>query len=628
MLSVISSGLDAVDRQWCAALPERELRELPKDGKTKAYEEFAKLFSLGLATTEKVNPLTETVSQKMQEDVSKGLDLLWQADQSVLKGFADFIPTIEKLAPLWAKRLSNGGRVFLNGSGSSGRLGLGLAARCQRVSKKFGEQVVGVMAGGDSAMIRAKEGYEDSEKEGEECLQGYKLTGNDISIQVSASGSAFFNVGCGRFAADQGADVYYFYNSKDILPRTQQLFQRDHNPVTPLLVDIGPQAITGSTRLQSATVAELCLGALLISALLHAEGREEEAKRYPQLLLEMTQKGNERIRKELPKIALFAQKEAELFLSPAANFFLPKDRAESAYITILAEKETLRIGEIDMTEINPTFQINPIRRASEAGKKRGEYQAYLVGESDNNEAWKHLVGRPVAEKDLTDTNEFLIAADAPGVYSYENRPKGKGNFVIGLSKRGTGLVADMLGKVLDQEGDTGMIVVSKDKSAAEVDPKTLLLNLDELPDDGYGLVEDLVMKQALNLISNSAMILVGKVRGNLMIDMRAANQKLIDRAMRIITEIWKQYKQKELPISEDELYYTVIRVEELKKKFDDRFIYTPSVVRTVLAMLHLEKKPTPQEFLEVIDFLAERREQLEFLTALEPFSLQLIDRKA
>lgn len=619
MLNAVIQGFGD-KAQWIHALLPVELRQLPKDCKT--YEEFAPLFLLEATTTEQINPLTKNLSQAVSEDICKGLEQLWEADQAVLSGFDQFIPTIEELAPKWAEKLLDDGRIVLNGSGSSGRLSLGLAARCQEVSKRFGKQIIGVMAGGDSAMIRAKEGYEDSEAEGEKCLQFLGMTKKDISIQVSASGSAFFNRGCANQAANQGSQVYYFYNSKDIPQRTEQLFKRGNNPVNRLLLDIGPQSIAGSTRLQSASIAELALGCLLITALLYAEGKVEEARAYPKALAAKMAEANQRIKEQLTNIATFAKKEADLFLSQEANFYRQKDESAKGYVTVLGEKGTLRLGMTDMTEINPTFQINPIRRKSEEGKKRGEYRAYLAGEEDNRAAWDTLVGRSVAEQDRADTDEFLVASGAQGNFSYESRPKGKGNLVIGLSSTGTGAVVDMLKEV--KEGDKGLIVVSKDKVQLPEDPKMLTLKLDELPSDDYGQVEALTWKQVLNMISNTAMVLVGKVRGNWMTDMRAANQKLVGRAMRNVMGIWEEETKREMPITEEELYYYVLRVEELKKKFDTQNIYTPSVVRIILAMLFLEKKPVPQDFVEVLAFLAERQEQLSFLT---PSSLQSVIQK-
>jgi hypothetical protein len=319
------------------------------------------------------------------------------------------------------------------------------------------------------------------------------------------------------------------------------------------------------------------------------------------------------IEKQLSTIAAFAEEEAQVFLSPEANFRRQKDETNEGYVTVLGDKSTFRIVNTDMAEANPTYSINPIRREPEVGRKKGEYRAYLAGESDNRAAWRTLIGRDVAEQDQADTDSFLIASGAQGNFSYDNRPKGPGNFVIGVSKTETNVVVDMLNKVIEVGGNAGLILLSRDKIQTEENPEILTLKLEEIPTDDFGLVDALLLKQTLNLMTNAAMILAGNVHGCRMVAMRASNQKLIDRSMRMVMDIWKEDTGKDIPITVEELYYYVLRVEELKKEFSEQNIYTPSIVKMLLAMLYLGKKPTPQEFLEVLDFLREKQERLDFL---------------
>lgn len=116
------------------------------------------------------------------------------------------------------------------------------------------------------------------------------------------------------------------------------------------------------------------------------------------------------------------------------------------------------------------------------------------------------------------------------------------------------------------------------------------------------------------------MILTGKVHGNRMIDLRASNQKLIDRSLRLIKEIWGDF-QRPMPLSDKELYHYIAHVCALKKSYTSLGIYTPSVIKIVLGLLYLEKKPVPRQFQEVLDFLADRQERLDFLaTENGPFT--------
>jgi N-acetylmuramic acid 6-phosphate etherase len=589
------------------------------------FEEFAQQFSLGGTSTEQLQEKTKTLSQTMQSDVVKGLEMLFDSDQAVLVGFEHFIPVIESLAPDLARRMKAGGRIFLVGSGSSGRVAVDIAAKCNLIASSGQEQIRGIIAGGDSALIRAKEGFEDSEPDGEQCLRSFNLKAEDTVLLISASGSASFNVGCGHFAANKGSQVLYFYNSKGIPSRTKQLFDRQNNPVRPLELDIGPQAISGSTRLQGASLAEMCLGALLGTTLFHCEGKALDASKYPQDLLVKMREGNHLIFKHLETIGQFVKKEAAVFLSPSANFQRLRDETFQGYVTVIGEKDSLREILIDATETSPTFSMSPIRRETEVLQKRGEFRAYLAGEKDNRAAWEALLGRTIEPEALVDTSQFLLALEAAGNNSYDKRPVGAGNFVIGVTKRVTALgpsneVLDLLHNVVFKGGDAGLIALSRDKMPLSFGAPLLTLFLDEVPFDHLGLVETLLLKQILNLISNGSMVLTGKVHGNRMIDVRASNQKLIDRSLRLIKEIWGDF-QRPMPLSDEELYHYIAHVCALKKSYTSSGIYAPSVVKIILGLIYLEKKPVPGQFQEVLAFLAERQERLDFLaTENGPFT--------
>lgn len=588
------------------------------------FEDFNRRFSLGGTSTEQTNQKTKNLSQTMQSDVVKGLEMLFDAGQEVLVGFERFIPVIDSLAPELAARMAVGGRVFLVGSGSSGRVAVDIAAKCNQISSNEQQLFRGVIAGGDSSLIRAKEGFEDSEADGEKCLQPFKLKPQDTVIEISASGSSTFNVGIGNAAANEGSKVLYFHNSKEIPSRTKQLFNRQNNPVQPLEVDIGPQSISGSTRLEAATLAELCLGALAGTAQLLLDGEALDAKKYPQDLLIKLREGNHLITKHFETISEFIKREAAIFLSPSANFRRLRDETSEGYVTVIGEKDSLREILIDATETSPTFSMNPIRRESDVLQKRGEFRAYLVGEHDNQAAWKALVGRDIEPEDFAETNEFLLALEAAGNNSYDKRPKGAGNFVIGVIKRanamgGPNAVLDLLHDVVSKGGDAGIIALSRDRMPSSFDTPLLTLLLDEVPYDHLGLIETLILKQILNLISNGSMILTGKVHSNQMIDVRAANQKLIDRVLRLVKEIWSDF-HRPMHLSDEELYHYTVHVCELKKSYANSGIYTPSVVKIVLGMIYLEKTPLPEHFQEVLDFLAASQERLDFLTGEVEFT--------
>ncbi|MES2122737.1 MAG: SIS domain-containing protein [Chlamydiota bacterium] len=576
------------------------------------YEKFHREFALGDASTETINPITSTLSQTMHRDLDEGLRLLLAVDHTVLEGYEQFIPSIEKLAPDIAQKLAAGGKIFLVGSGSSGRVAVDIAAKCNQAFPQHASLIHGVIAGGDSAMVRAKEGFEDSIQNGEEALKDVHLGSSDTVFLISASGSASFNVGCGHYSAEKGAKVYYFYNSTFIPSRTQELFDRTHNPVIPLQLDTGPQAITGSTRLQAASLAEACLGGLLASASYCALGNDERAHNFPIELVEKLQIGMALVEQQLKSIGWFAEKQKEIFSDPRSNFRELGDHSNQGYVTLLASEDSIREVLIDATETSPTFSTNPIRREHELSRKRAEFRAYLVGEETNLKAWRALLGREIHFEDLTDVQSFILSTQEDGINAYERRPTGRGNFLMGVAKidETQSISETLLSHLKNADGETGLLLICRSQ-LTELQKEPLkgftgnCIFIENVPHDPLGIAETIVTKQTLNLISNASMVLMNKVLGNRMIDVRASNRKLIDRSMRLIKEIWNG----DYSLTDEQLYHLVAHVGTLKEDYEERGIYTPSVVKIILAMLALNK--THEQFQEVLDYLRENQEKIE-----------------
>ena len=136
--------------------------------------------------------------------------------------------------------------------------------------------------------------------------------------------------------------------------------------------------------------------------------------------------------------------------------------------------------------------------------------------------------------------------------------------------------------------------------------------LENIPHDAAGISETILLKQVLNLISNSSMVLMNKVYGNQMIDVNASNQKLIGRCLRLTKAIWKEL-QPGITYSDELCYYYITSVSALTKEREARGIYTPSVVKIVLTMLATEK--TPADFQEAVDHLLRYKEKINWIGA-------------
>lgn len=452
---------------------------------------------LGYLSTEGASPITAQLSAVMRQDIPAGLVLLHQVDQQVVSGLDRFIA--EHLATMRAaftKTMEVGGRCFLVGSGTSGRISIDLAA------KALSPSVIGIIAGGDAALIRAREFFEDSEARGAEVLAGYNLTPRDMVILLSASGSALFNVGVGTYACSRGATVFYFYNSEKVPKETHVLFT-EHG-VIPVLVDIGPQAIAGSTRLQVATLAELCLGLVITES-------------DPGQLREAFVAGNRRLPECFPAAA-------EIICHQVATI------QGQGLVTLVAEHgNALRAALFDATELSPTFCLYPMRRLDEDGSP-AQVQACVVSQDDEDTAWQALLGRALNPEDRLSAAQYAIGAKAlPGRL-------GPRSMVVGVALDSPGILISALQKARDCGATTALIMLG---SAADGDGCCLracadtVLFVDRVEGDGAGLVATALLKQVLNMISNATMVLIGRVDGNEMIAVRPSNKKLEDRLARL-----------------------------------------------------------------------------------------------
>ena len=576
-----------------------------------SYSEFNQKYNLSEASTEKDNTRTADLSHTMERDTVGGLRVLLNEEKRVIDAFKTFSPRLDEIAPVLAKKTQMGGRTIFVGVGSSGRAAIDLAAKVTAVYPSF--KCLGLMGGGDCALILAREELEDSAKEGEVAAEKLKLTDLDSIFLISASGATSFNVGFGHIAANRGCQVYYFFNSGEIPDRTRVLFRRNNNPVMPLLLDIGPQAILGSTRLQAYSIACICFSYLLGKTIEQCGGTIDPDQMSADALSKMLLQGIDKIEKVLPDLAKMIVQEYTTFSSQQSNFRRSKDETEAGYVTLLGTPTSGRELIIDSVEVPPTFSLNPCRMEGEDPKKRRrpEYQAYVVG-VDNETAWKTVLGRDaIFCGDWANTSHFPLSTTTSGQESFEMRPKSRGNCVIGVDVLHTGQkiypqLVQKLQEVKCMGADTMLLLISEDtQQSLPTELESVgaeLVMIDGFRNDPMKLTSSLMLKWSCNLISNGTMILMGKVLDNRMIDVRPSNNKLIDRCMRNINAWW--YKRHQVLLPREYIYEQVIHVYERQKKDFALGNYSPSTMKIVLTML--EKKCVYERAIVILQGIHEK----------------------
>ncbi|WP_276355298.1 N-acetylmuramic acid 6-phosphate etherase [Cohnella caldifontis] len=202
-------------------------------------------------TTEQTNPDTLAIDECSTEQM---LRLLSQEDAKVPAAVAEEIPQIVKAVELLYRTLKNGGRMFYVGAGTSGRLGVLDASECPPTFGVDPDLVQGHIAGGDTALRTAVEGFEDNAEEGMALIERCGVTADDAVIGISASGSAAFVIAALQKAREIGAATIGVVNNKR--SKLEAVCDICIAPV------VGPEVIMGSTRLKAGTAQKLVLNML------------------------------------------------------------------------------------------------------------------------------------------------------------------------------------------------------------------------------------------------------------------------------------------------------------------------------------------------------------------------------
>lgn len=202
-------------------------------------------------TTEAINPETFMIDECTTEQM---VQLMNQQDALVPAAVAKEIPSIAKAVDILHHRLSNGGRMFYIGAGTSGRLGVLDASECPPTFGTDPSLVQGYIAGGDYALRNAVEGCEDDGEEGISLILNAGVTEKDAVVGISASGSAQFVIAALEKAKELGAATIGVCNNKG--SKLEPVVDVCIAPV------VGAEVIGGSTRLKAGTAQKLVLNML------------------------------------------------------------------------------------------------------------------------------------------------------------------------------------------------------------------------------------------------------------------------------------------------------------------------------------------------------------------------------
>ena len=218
------------------------------------YEDLIK--KLDGLQTERSNPDTTDIDRLPALEIVRKIN---REDKRVADVVSEALPVIARTAERFAATLREGGRIFYLGAGTSGRLGVLDAAECPPTFGTEPSQIVGLISGGHPTLVLSREGAEDDRKAAVDDLKEKKLTPQDMVIGIAASIRTPYTLAGLEYALSLGCHTAYIVcNTAEDLPV---------KPEFVIELPVGPEVITGSTRMKSATAQKMTLNMISTTAM-------------------------------------------------------------------------------------------------------------------------------------------------------------------------------------------------------------------------------------------------------------------------------------------------------------------------------------------------------------------------
>lgn len=272
---------------------------------------------LATLTTEAFRPELAEIDRLDTSEIAR---IMNDEDRTVPASVAERLPEISAAIDATAARMARGGRLIYAGAGTAGRLGVLDASECPPTFNTDPADVIGLIAGGPSAMVTAVEGAEDSKELAAADLDALGLTADDTVVGISASGRTPYAIGAVEHARTRGAlTVGLSCNADSALGNAAE---------HPLEVVVGPELLTGSTRLKAGTAQKLVLNMLSTITMIRL------GKTYGNLMVDV-RASNEKLRARSRRIVSLATgaSDAEIEAALAAT----DGEVKNAILTILGQ---------------------------------------------------------------------------------------------------------------------------------------------------------------------------------------------------------------------------------------------------------------------------------------------------
>ena len=469
-----------------------------------AYLQNANYFSLGHLPTESLHPLTLSLSDEVETDLKKAISTVQKIDLHAMEVVKLQLPLLQELAHAIDETLHSGSRVFLSGCGATGRLALTLEALFRSVHRGtvLEHKVQALMAGGDFALVKSVENFEDFSQYGQRHLLDLGFKEGDLLIAITEGGETPYVIGTvqGAIAHSRKSPWFVYCNPTALLIQTVERSRETiENPrVKSLCLPVGPMALSGSTRLQAATAQMLAVGVALFQNF---------------ELIDFV-------------ISEYAKLDLADFLAPIIEW---ETKAYQRGARVLYQTSSYPIAVLtDTTERSPTFSLAPFEKSTDSAEPFSLCYLSIPAALDPLEAWHLILGRaPIG----LEWEEFQDRLGIESILEFD------------FSRHA---LASREARIQPKEQAVLQVESSADKRRLEFKAEGLSSRL-ETPLLQKPLAEQILIKLILNTHSLMVMGKLKRYEGNVMTWVRASNGKLIDRTVRYLEFLIQKRKLKPVP---------------------------------------------------------------------------------
>ncbi len=496
-------------------------------------------YRLGFIEAEQPNPKTKHLGEDFMEDTLSGIRLLASVDRDLLSLYEKTLNSkkFDELVVAVTASLMAGGRIIISGCGSTGRLAMRIEASWRQAirgltvtqpeAKKLENSVLELMTGGDYAIIRSVEAFEDYTCLGEMQARELSLGESDLLIGVTATGETTSILGTAKQALSDGAKVFMVICTDPStilgkLARADDVYT--HRKCNSLYMNCGGMALTGSTRMQSSTIEQLVISSALELALYRLFPTENIYVDKKTLIEGFTR-----------SIALLSVNETEALICKQIETEAELYK-NGGHVTYFANEYLLDVLA-DTTERAPTFSVphfrpqtsvelplswafvkNPVKSTKDAWEACFERTPRCIDKTPEEYASIGIDPRDV---------EKISKINLDAIYEFEI-----GNEPDPEREAGESL-ATWIGFNYDLTSEF-FTHASKYKNAT-----VLIFHSGGAPmiSTQLKIFEHISAKMIINIISTGTMAKIGRIRGNYMVYISISNKKLIDRATRIVSAL-------------------------------------------------------------------------------------------